>query len=237
VSAFDDLLVLQGLDLRIQQLRHRRSTLPELAAIEANAAARAALVSEMSAVAERQRDLLRQQKRLEDQIAQVTERAGQHEASLYGGTLTNPRELKALQDDIEALRRRQRVLEDEDLEIMEALEPVTASLEALEQQRQTLEAQSAELEAALSTSAADIDTELAGLVAERATAAVTIPDELMAEYQALRNELGGIGVARLEGSTCGGCRLSLSAMEVDRIRRVGPDVRVQCEECGRLLVR
>jgi uncharacterized protein len=237
VTALEDLLVLQALDLRIQQLHHKRSTLPEIAAGAANAAEQAALATEVADAEARHRELVREQKRLEDEIALVTERAGKHEANLYSGSVTNPRELQALQDDIDALRRRQRALEDDDLEIMEALEPVTAELEELAGRRATLDAAAADIEASLASSASDIDTELATLTAERSEAAAAIAPSLLDEYESLRAQFGGIGVARLEGSTCGGCRLSLSAVEVDRIRKLDPDERVLCEECGRLLVR
>jgi hypothetical protein len=60
---------------------------------------------------------------------------------------------------------------------------------------------------------------------------------LIDEYEMLRTRLGGIGAARLEGGRCLGCNLSLSAVEVDRIRHEPPDAIVHCEECGRLLIR
>jgi uncharacterized protein len=52
----------------------------------------------------------------------------------------------------------------------------------------------------------------------------------------LRHDLGGIAVARLVGTNCGGCHLTLSAVELDRIRHEPGDAVVICEECGRLLV-
>ena len=64
-----------------------------------------------------------------------------------------------------------------------------------------------------------------------------MPDELWPEYDALRSQLGGVAVARLAGATCQGCHLALSAVEVDRIRKLPVDEPVHCEECGRLLVR
>ena len=44
-------------------------------------------------------------------------------------------------------------------------------------------------------------------------------------------------MARLVGTNCGGCHLTLSAVELDRIRHQPGDAVVLCEECGRLLVR
>jgi predicted nucleic acid-binding Zn-ribbon protein len=77
------------------------------------------------------------------------------------------------------------------------------------------------------------------VAAERADAAATVADDaLVAEYEALRRQLGGVAVAPLTDSgACGGCHLVLSAMERDRIKKLPDDARVTCEECGRLLVR
>src|ERR687898_297809 len=70
-----------------------------------------------------------------------------------------------------------------------------------------------------------------------AAAAKSVPDELWTEYDELRSRLGGVAIARLAGTTCQGCHLALSAVEVDRIRKLSLDEAVHCEECGRLLVR
>lgn len=237
MTVFDQLLVVQDLDVRIAQLNHRRATLPELAALEANAAEQRALATRRDEVAAAHKELVRRQHLLEDEINQVTERAATHEANLYSGSVTNPRELQALQDDIEALKRRQRALEDDDLEIMEALEPLTADLAGIDEAAAALAASAAELRAAADAAAADIDAELAAVGAQRDEAVAAIDPAVVADYQTLRDQYGGIAIARLENGTCGGCHLTLSAMELDRIRRLAPDERAACEECGRLLVR
>ncbi len=90
---------------------------------------------------------------------------------------------------------------------------------------------------ALAETEAEIEAELAEVHAQRAEAATGVPDELWPEYDRLRAQLGGVAIARLAGSTCQGCHLALSAVEVDRIRKLGTDETVHCEECGRLLVR
>ncbi|MDQ1445435.1 MAG: C4-type zinc ribbon domain, partial [Acidimicrobiaceae bacterium] len=45
------------------------------------------------------------------------------------------------------------------------------------------------------------------------------------------------GAAKLVGSNCSGCHLSLPATELDRIRHGSPDQVVFCDQCGRILVR
>ena len=64
-----------------------------------------------------------------------------------------------------------------------------------------------------------------------------VPAELLARYDALRAQLGGVAVARLVGGRCDGCHLALAQAALERIRLAPPDELVECEECGRLLVR
>ena len=61
-------------------------------------------------------------------------------------------------------------------------------------------------------------------------------DDLLARYEQLRSKLGGTGAARLVGGSCSGCHLTLSSMELDRVRKAPPDAVITCEQCGRILV-
>ena len=66
---------------------------------------------------------------------------------------------------------------------------------------------------------AEIDVELEAVLAERAAIAADARRRPRSTtYEQLRHDLGGIGVARLVGTNCGGCHLTLSAVELDRIR-------------------
>jgi len=82
-----------------------------------------------------------------------------------------------------------------------------------------------------------VDEEIAPVEAERVAAASEVPEALLAEYEGLRESMGGVGAARLEHGTCGGCHMKLSAVEQDRIKGLPADATIHCEDCGRLLVR
>ena len=237
MSRWAALLAVQEHDTRTDQLNHRIETLPvrtDLAQLEEDVRA----VDDQLADAQRRRDELgRSQQRLEDEIASLTERANQAEKQLYSGSVTNPRELQALQDDVASIRRRIGQLEDDELEIMVLVEPVDAEGARLTGERERLDAEGARLRTALSEAESELTAELAAVQAERETAAAEVPDELWPEYDKLRARFGVVGIARLVGSTCQGCHLALPAVEVDRIRKLPLDEAVHCEECGRLLVR
>ncbi|HEY8545029.1 MAG TPA: C4-type zinc ribbon domain-containing protein [Acidimicrobiales bacterium] len=237
MTRWDALLVVQDHDTHIDQLVHRSETLPVRASLAEMEARIAEVDGRIAEVDGRLGELSRSQQRLEDEIATLREKQAQADQQLYSGTTNNPRELQALQDDIESIKRRIGKLEDDELEIMEATEPVEAERRALEAERTDLDGKAEALRAELAAAVAEIDAELADVRAQRDAAAADVEDDLLAEYQTLRKRAGGIAIARLVGSTCQGCHLALSAVEVDRIRKLSPDDRVTCEECGRLLVR
>jgi uncharacterized protein len=237
MTRWDMLLTVQEHDTHADQLVHRLQTLPvrtQLAAVERKVAVVDARIADVDS---RRSDLSKSQQHLEDEITSLQARAAQADKQLYSGTTNNPRELQALQDDIASIQRRISRLEDDELEIMEASEPVDAERAALLAERSSLDDDAVRLRADLAESETDIEAELARVRQERATAAEKVPDELWPEYDRLRKQLGGVAIARLVGSTCQGCHLGLSAVEVDRIRHLSPDEPVHCEECGRLLVR
>jgi predicted nucleic acid-binding Zn-ribbon protein len=237
MSRWESLLTVQQHDTHADQLAHRVANLPARTQLVQVVEQTAAVDGRLATTDARRGELSRSQQRLEDEIASLGERANQAEKQLYSGAVTNPRELQALQDDVASIRRRIGQLEDEELEIMELTEPVDAERNELAGERERLDAERARIEAELAESESDLQAELAAVRAERVAAAAEVADDLWPEYDALRAQLGGVAIARLVGSTCQGCHLALSAVEVDRIRKLGLDEAVHCEECGRLLVR
>jgi predicted nucleic acid-binding Zn-ribbon protein len=230
------LLVVQELDVVADQLRHRRITLPARAEADDRRQHQQRLDAAAAAAGERHQALLRSQNRLEDEIEMVRTKSAEVDRTLYGGTVRNPRDLMDLQEEIAALGRRQRSLEDQELEIMEALEPLEAELASIEADRLTVRAELDRLTAEVADAEAEIDEELAELTERRLAAIAPVSPEVLDEYERLRTALGGIGVARLVGSSCSGCHLTLPAVEVDRIRHGESGPMVHCSECGRLLV-
>jgi predicted nucleic acid-binding Zn-ribbon protein len=63
-----------------------------------------------------------------------------------------------------------------------------------------------------------------------------VPAPLLAEYERLRPQYGGVAVSKLAHGTCQGCFLTLAAAELDEIKRAPADAVIHCPDCGRLLV-
>ena len=230
-----DLLVLQQRDTAVDQLRHRRATLAERTLVGGLEQELARVRAEL-ATAGGQRDVLAaRQERLEGDVA-----TGEAKRRTLEGRLSStsvPREAQAMSEEIDGIKARQLVLEDELLDIMEALEPIEASVTAGEADEAGLQQRLDEAREALSRAETAIDAEIAVAVAARSDAAQPIPAALLGRYERLRTRLGGVAVATLDGARCTGCNLTLPTLELERVRTAGPDTIVECEQCGRILAR
>lgn len=235
-AALEQLLAVQDLDTTADQLRHRRATLAERAELARRHQELVDLDARSADLRARRAELGREQARREGEVTVLVERAARTDATLYSGTVSAMRELRALQDEIASLNRRRSSLEDEIIELMEQTEPLDTELAGYDDRRGQIDAVAAQLTAAVVEAEVAIDHELVVLGEKRAACAASVPEELLAEYERLRSRLGGTGIARLVGSSCGGCHLGLSAVEIDRLRRGRFTERMHCSECGRLLV-
>ncbi len=230
------LLDVQAHDTRLQQIAHRRRTLPQHATI----AALQARLAELDHVAVTARtaegDLARELAKAEADVEQVRSRAARDQARLDSGQ-GSAKDLTALQSELARLAQRQSVLEDVELEVMERLEAAQAHAADVSAQvaavQAEIDAASAERDAALAT----LDEEAAAEERTRADAAAGIPAELAALYEKLRESHGGVGAARLYQRRCEGCRIELTPIDISRLRAAAEDEVVRCEECGRILVR
>lgn len=237
MTSLDDLLTVQELDTKVDQLSHRRASLPARAEL---AAAEQAL-RQAESVAEETRSRLRAlrsaQKEAEDHASLLDDKANEVQASLYDGSVTSHKELEALQAEHKMLKEHQAEHEDRALELMEQAEPVEAELggceAGVEQLRERIEALSADITVA----EAEIDAEIGSVGEERATATTGLPEEILTAYETLRRQLGGVGAARLSGARCEGCHLEIPSAQLEGVRRAPADALVTCPECQRILVR
>ncbi|WP_444665169.1 zinc ribbon domain-containing protein [Cellulomonas sp. CW35] len=230
------LLDVQALDTRLDQLAHRRRTLPELARIaeldSQVADLHTALVTSQTAVA----DLRRELAKAEADVQQVRDRAARNQARLDAGQGT-AKDLQALQHELESLARRQGDLEEVELEVMERLEAHEAALAEVTAAHSQLVESKAQVVSERDAAYAQLDAEAATVQAERAGAASGLDAGLVTLYDRIRAQLGGQGAAALRGRRCEGCHLDLNPSDVDVITAKPDDAVVRCEECGRILVR
>jgi predicted nucleic acid-binding Zn-ribbon protein len=237
VAPFDDLLSLQTHDSAVDRLRHRRATLPERAELQARRAAYEELERQRVEVTGRRDAELREERRLDDEVRSLEARAKAEDTRMYSGTVSSPRELQAMQADIDQLRRQAREREDEELEVMVRREALDTEVAELEAAQAAIVAEMQALQATVEQQEREIDAELAVEEAARAALLPSIPDATLRLYEQVRANNRGVGAARLVGMNCQACHLALPATEVDRIRHLPADEMARCEHCGAILVR
>lgn len=166
-------------------------------------------------------------------VASQREKIAQTEKALYGGTISNPKELQDLQMEAESLRRHLVTLEDRYLEAMVALEQVeeahllaTEALDVL-QQRQARQYKQ------LTEEKDNLIAKLARLDEERQTAVADVsPDDLQL-YEALRGRLADRPLAILHDGVCSACGVELARSKQQEVA-TGSDL-IRCSQCSRIL--
>ena len=220
----------------MNRLRHRRSTLPELAGIKKLMQQRASILERYTAAETRVGDLTEDQRQAESDLQPVRDRRTRDQEKLDSGSVGDPKALRGLQSELESLDRRISNLEDAELEIMESLEQAQSEFEGLKGERREIEVEIRGLMATRDEQFAEIDTDLKQQEAAREKLVGTVPAELLALYTKVA-ERNGTGAAEVQENRCSGCHLDLDPVEVQQLQAAAADDVVRCEECGRVLVR
>ncbi|WP_433167653.1 zinc ribbon domain-containing protein [Kribbella sp. CA-247076] len=231
------MLDLQDLDLQLDQVAHRRRSLPEHQALTELTAEKSVVDRDLVTADTEVSDLQREQKKADTDVEQVRQRKARNQQRLDSGQVTSPRDLENLQHEIGSLDRRISDLEDAELEVMEKLEAAEAVQADLRTRAESFAGRQAELESSRDAALKELDEQRAQVGDQRATIAAELPDDLVAQYEKLRERNGGIGAAPLVGKRCMGCRMELTPSDLNRIKAAAPDAVLRCEECGRILVR
>jgi predicted nucleic acid-binding Zn-ribbon protein len=230
------LLDLQALDTRLDQIAHRKATLPELAELRRLAPAASNLDDDLVRARTALGDVQRDVTKADSDVQLVRDRSARDQARMEAGQGT-AKDMQALQHEVLALARRQSALEDVELEVMERAEGLAADVSRLEAARAELTARVGELEALRDKAFAELDAEVEQLSHSRADVVAGVGDELVGLYEKIRASSDGIGAAVLRQRRCEGCNLELNAVDINRFTAAAEDEVLRCEECRRILIR
>lgn len=229
------LLEVQRHDLEIDRARHRRATLAEAARVTELEASARTLDDDITRAAVEVSDLEAEQRKADADVDLVRQRAVKDRELLE--TINDAKQLSNLQHELESLARRQSELEDVELEVMERLDAAQKSHAALLARREALAGELDTARTALDNALADLADDERIATQARSAAAEGVPADLLALYDKLRADNGGIGAAALHRGRCEGCRIELTPVDLGRIREAPETEVIRCEECRRILVR
>ena len=155
------------------------------------------------------------------------------EERLYGGRVTNPKELDGMDKDLQMHKRQRGVLDDKLLELMDAVE----------QAQKRADAQANALRQAAATRARGLEqltherdslaARITKLNAEREQARITLNADTLHTYDHLRKTKAGRAVVQIKRDACSACGVATPTGLVHRVRE-GNEI-VLCAGCGRIL--
>lgn len=234
-DALEALLTVQDLDTALTQLQHHRDHLPERTARADARAALAVAAAALDDVASRRQVIADAQAKLERSLRELDARHADLAAKLPRTMVV--REAEALMAEQQSVAARRSSVEDEELALLEEDEGLDGDEAGGRQALEAAQERVRSADDALAKVEAVIDEQEAELRQRREATAADVPGELLERYGELRDHFGGVAVARLVGGRCTGCHLALANAALERIRSAPPDALVECEECGRILVR
>ena len=235
-NRFDDLFVLQDHDSALDRLRHQHDTLPERAAVTDTEAKLATIEAALALVRTDRDGIDRREKALDDEASSLKTKADEVERKMYSGEISSPKELQAMQAEVEQLRSHQSDLETTELELMEQREPVDKKFAELTAAVAEHRAQLESAREQLATAEAAVKAEARVELAARQELAARTDAAQLAEYERCRSLTHGTGVARLVGNQCQACHLSIPSTEAERIRHAPAGTIEHCDNCGAILV-
>ena len=219
---------LQRLDVRIGQIKARLAAMQGAKDLEKRIEqAKASDESAEKSLQEREAELRDSELKLKS----IDEKRGGFEKRLYGGSVSNPKELGAIEKEIAMLKSRQGQLDGLTLELYD-------QVEAARQEAQAARKLITDLENALKTALdkevaekVSLEAEMAELTSQREASAPRVTDKsLIARYETVRKKTGNTGIAKVIGGKCEGCRISIVQFTS---RKLFEDKEyVCCESCG-----
>ncbi|MDV7244260.1 MULTISPECIES: zinc ribbon domain-containing protein [Rhodococcus] len=229
------LLDLAGVDAELSRIAYRRTALPEQQEVERLEAERLTRKDAAVAVEIILDDLDRDIRKLEGEVDAVRKREDRDRALLQSGSVGS-KQLTELEHELGSLVRRQGLLEDELLEVMERREASQSDHDHAGAQLSQIEDELIDARRRRDDAVADLDSAEQRCTADRATLAEYLPADLIAIYEKQRKQ-NSVGAALLQARRCGACRIELDRGEISRITATAPEVVVRCPECGAILVR
>ena len=174
-----------------------------------------------------------QQKIQQQDTETQRERSTRLDDQLYGGSITNPRDLESLEQEASNARGTLEKLDTELIELSLQAEESQSRCESLKKEladtTSAWESRRAELEDEIKRS----NLERSQVASQREELAAILDPASVRQYENLRRTKGGLGVARVERGLCQACRMSLPTQQQQKVRSA--HLTVLCSSCGRIL--
>ncbi|MBI4304341.1 MAG: hypothetical protein HY665_08420 [Chloroflexi bacterium] len=174
-----------------------------------------------------------QQRSIEAEIGELASKIAQLEKKLYGGSVTSPKELVSLQQDVDMLKGQRKAQDDKLLGLMLQVEASQQELKQKSAELAKLEQQWRQEQKQLQQEQSALEAEIATVQSQRDSAFQLVDPASARLYEDLRRMKQGRAAAKVVQGRCQGCRVSLSIADLQRAR--SSQGLAKCSNCGRIL--
>ena len=230
MSAALGLYRLQQVDGQIDQIQARQKWIQDTLL---NDSSLRAATQACAAADTKFKEVSRLLKQSEAEVEKHRAKIEQTEASLYGGSVRNPKELQDLQKDIVSLKKHLETLEERELEAMLLAESTEQEFQSAKSELERTQVQANEQNQGLSSESEALIKNLERLQTERKAVIGDLAAPAVEMYDQLRRQRRGVAVAVVTDSACAACGTTLTPAQQQNARSTSQ--LFNCPSCGRIL--
>ncbi len=221
---------LQLLDLELDKNEKRLSEINEIISYSQDVKEIEQIVAEIESEKKKWQTKL---KKIADEAHIIQEKIKNGEKSLYDGSIKNPKELQDVNIEIDSLKKRLLVLDEQQLEIMFSIEELDNQIDVHKQSLDILKKEKSAEKGILLAEAGEIEKSNRRITIEKDPILSQIEDEFFNIYEKLRKSKNKIAVSLIMDNACSMCGNGLPPMEVQKARSSADEI--FCSVCKRFL--
>jgi hypothetical protein len=230
---YDMLLELQKIDIDIDEEEKKKRNLPLM--IEGITKKILVLKDSLKNKNENYKNLQVKLKRIELDLTEKSNKIEKHQEDLYGGKISDIKELKQIQKVIANYKEEKDSIEEDVLDIMEEMEDLDKSIGHLDEDLKVKEKEFKKRKEEMDLASLAIEKNMNSLNIKREEILSKLTDgRLLKEYELLRKEKGGKAIMEVDGSICPGCYLDLPSDAIYQLKKNRKII--ICPNCSRILI-
>jgi predicted nucleic acid-binding Zn-ribbon protein len=228
---WENLFLLQEVEIKIQIDLKEKKEIDEKIYLEDGKKAKESLLSKIkNAITKYQLQI----NKIESKIKEFENNKNEIQKKIYGGVVSNIKELQALKNEDEQIERNSKELNEYANKFLTNLSLMEEKVLKIEEEVDILKENWSQIFPELKNRSDDLKTTIEKNKSDRENLFESIPDDLSMIYERLLQAKDNIAVSKVESGTCSVCRVKFP-LSIEKQLVLGNDI-VFCDNCGRILV-
>ena len=179
--------------------------------------------------------LEREKRKLEDDLSIKNEKIKKNEQKLSSGTLTSTKEIISYQEEIVSIKKLNEEIENKIIEILIKIDDLNELIKLENDKKDKINAHVNKLEDEINDKLSIIDQKLKNYNDKRENIVVNIPQDLIVQYNDLKQKKGGLAIGILKDRLCTACNMEMSAGEANKMDDFNQIYK--CPTCRRMIIK